>query len=103
MHFPRTEYRLTVYRLGLTFGVMVFFRSCRGGSGAVALERPLFGYRATRKTPRREYLTANETENQLSTNYVDKRSFKSLKRSRYGASRQIEQKPTNLLIFTLLI
>jgi hypothetical protein len=57
----------------------------------------VFGFFATLKTPRREYLTANESENQLSTNCVDKLTFKSLKRSRYAASPQIGQKLTNLL------
>ena len=52
-----------------------FFRSCRGGSCAFALARSVLWFCATRKTPCREYLTTNETVNQLSTLLVDNTVF----------------------------
>lgn len=74
-----------------------FFRSCRGGPCAVALVRPVFGFCATRKTPRGGVVTATGMGKQLSTNYVDKRPFKSLKPSRFAALPQIGQKLTKSL------
>ena len=79
-----------------------FFRSCRGGTCAVALVRPVFGFCATRKTPRGEVVTANETGKELSTICVDKGIFKELRTSRFAASPQIGKfvnKPVNLKLF----
>jgi hypothetical protein len=57
----------------------------------------VFGFCASRKTAGCEVFTANETGKELSTICVDKRTFESLKASRFAASPQIEQKLTKSL------
>ena len=87
----------TFISLGKFLSNGFFFRSCRGGPYAFALARSVFGFCASRKTPSSKVFTANETGKELSTNYVDKRPFKSLKPSRFAASPQIGQKLTKSL------
>jgi hypothetical protein len=57
----------------------------------------VFGFCALHKTPRSVAFTACGTLNKLSTICVDKRTFESLKASRFAASPQIEQKLTKSL------
>jgi hypothetical protein len=87
----------TFFSLGKFLSNGFFFRSCRGGPFAFALARPVFGFCATRKSLRSEVFTANEAGKELSTICGDKRTFESLKASRFAALPQIVQKLTKSL------